>query len=401
MPTNGHQDERFHENLRVMGQRLDAPSAPSPELIARCRTILETQSTPHWRQRLFMFRKPLAWSACGLAAAIALAANIWISDSFGSRAQAAMILSKLNAQMAAEPLLDITIEGIDMEDAIINGHIQVAPHAVAGDMRISAGDPGERVELDLSMAVSSASAWVLIRKLDIPDPQARALLSLFLIPGQETLVLLPEELREEGFEADFAEALEEFRSGELVKMAKVFEELTASSADTGATVVDQPDGTLLLTLPLADEQVIASVAEILSQFDHLEVGAEVGDEAESDDEEDADASSAPAGARVKIVKSKTVTVKEAVSGDNDAAKLVGATISVVYDPALEQVRSVSLTNLGRTNGRVMVELRNGVIDPAWLAAERVVTPKTRTVDLQALAALFGGMTGDSNRESHK
>jgi len=400
VPTNGHQDERFHKNLRVMGQRLDTPSAPSPELIARCRTILETTSTPHWRQRLFMFRKPLAWSACGLAAALVLAVTIWMPGAQGSRAQAAMILSKLNAQMAAEPLLDITIEAIDIEDATISGHIQVASHAVAGDMRISAGDPGERVELDLSMAVSSESAWVLIRKLDIPDPQARALLSLFLTPGQETLVLLPEELRENGFEADFAEALEKFRSGELVKMARVFEELTASSAQTGATVVNQPDGTLLLTLPLADEQVIASVAEILSQFDHLEVSAEVGEE-EADDDEDADAGSATAGARVKIVKSNTVTVKEAVSGDNDAAKLVGATISVVYDPTLEQVRSVSLTNLGRTNGRVTVELRTGVIDSAWLAAERVITPQTRTVDLQALAALFGGMTGDSNRKSNK
>lgn len=348
-----------------------------------------------------MFRKPLAWSACGLAAALVLTVTIWMPGAQGSRAQAAMIISKLKAQMAAEPLLDITIEGIDMEDATISGHIQVAPHAVAGDMRIAAGDPGKRVELDLSMAVSRESAWVLIRKLDIPDPQARALLSLFLIPGQETLVLLPEELREEGFEADFAEALEEFRSGELVKMAKVFEALTASSAETGATVVEQPDGTLLLTLPLADEQVIASVAKILGQFDHLEVSAEVGEDAESDDDDEADAGSATAGARVRIVKSKTFTVKEAVSGDNDAAKLVGATISVVYDPALEQVRSVSLTNLGRTNGRVTVELRNGVIDPAWLAAERVVTPQTRTVDLQALAALFGGITGDSNRKSNK
>lgn len=400
MPTNGHQDERFHENLRVVGQRLDTPSAPSPELIARCRTILEKTSTPHWRQRLFMFRKPLAWSACGLAAAIVLAVTIWMPASPGSKAQAAMILSRLNAQIAAQPLLEITIDAMRTEEATVSGHLLIAGDAVAGDVNVSVRDGADAVDVDISLAVSPDNAWVLVRKLDVADARARALLSLFLPPGQETLVLLPSDMAGEGFDADFAEAIEEFRSGQVVQ---ILQHLIATAEESGMNVSGQPDGKLLLTLPLDDEQAIQSLVNALEMFDHLEVGAQVGtsdgDEQQTPADDKNAISARIAGTQAKVVKRKNFkySVKAGEDPDKatDAELLAGAIIHIVYDPNMEQVESLAIIGMG---GSATLKLREGTIDPAWLDAARVTTPQTRTLDLATLAELFGTTAGKLVKE---
>ena len=75
--------------------------------------------------------------------------------------------------------------------------------------------------------------------------------------------------------------------------------------------------------------------------------------------------------------------------EEDLSKLIGGTISIVYDPDAGLVRSFSVEDIGDMKGSVTIAVRGGGIDPDLLDSSRVTTSSTRTLDLAALESMFG------------
>jgi hypothetical protein len=223
--------------------------------------------------------------------------------------------------------------------------------------------------VDVSLAISPGDGWVLVRKLEIPDPQAAAILSFVFPPGTETLVILPADATAGSMDLDLDETLKELSSGKLVDTLKT---LIQSHSQVGATVEDQADGTILLTLPIDDAEALESLEELFEGMD---------DEAEH----------APGHLTVSISSGSVADVDESdeeADEEPDGYELIGSTLEIVYDPDAEQVRSFVITDLGVTEGTLTVAIEDGEIDPALLDSSRVTTGATRTIDLNAIMSMF-------------
>ena len=309
-----------------------------------------------------MMKKPIFASAFGVAASIALLVALLFPGNGGPAVQAAEIIQKLNAQIQEDPLLEITLDALAIDEVFVNGHLQVASHGVAGDLQVEVSEsPDQVVKIDLALGLSEDEGWVLIRDLVVPDPQAQAVLAMLFPPGSEVLLMLPDEALGAELGLDLEKDLAELHSGEIVE---VFKELINSHAEYGATIEHQRDGTILLTLPIDDAEALAALEQMLKAKIVVQTGGEM-----------------PA--------------EENISIDLDTdSELVGSTVTVVYDPTLERVQSLGIEDLGPMKGSITIGIREGGIDPALLDSSRVTGPNTRVLDLKALEGMFENLELD-------
>ncbi|UCC29484.1 MAG: hypothetical protein JSU86_14935, partial [Phycisphaerales bacterium] len=368
MNTPGNSDERFHENLQVLGGRIPVPESPSDEVRSRCMGEFRVPARSSGRSGLRKFRRPAVLSALGLAACLVLFVGFLFPTSGGPTVEAAVILAKLNEQIADPQLIELKIDSITIEEASIDGQIQVAKEGIAGDVRVVVNEADEQpIKVDASFGISQDGGWVLVRELGTSDPEVQPVIDLLLPPGTETLLLLPADVDLPGLELDIAEGVSELSTAH--KMIETFTEIVRSQPDTDATVTEQRDGTILLTLPIPDAEALQNLARMAAMAADEELKRE-GKESDIDlDEIDVDVD------------------------DDDLNDLFGSTLHVVYDPGTKLVRRFAITDFGKNKGSLSVELSDGKIDTALLDASRVTGPNTRTIDLSAFQKLIDKVGG--------
>lgn len=315
-------------------------------------------------------KRPVFISTLGAAATIALIAGFLFQPRGDARVEAAVILERLQAQIQESPVLDIEIESLNVENVSVNGRLQVSPQGVGGDIQARVIEDGETIEVDLALGISPDDSWILIRKLVLPDAQANAFLRFFITPGKTTLIKLPAD--EIGLDfTDLSDGLGDLQGLDGMKeLGEFVRRLIEAEGDVKATVVDQPDGTVLLTLPIDSAETIRMLAE---------VGALSKDLTEEERREVARAT-----AQIEL-------------DEDDLAELLGMTLNVVYDPKAELVRSLVVDGIGDTKGRVSINLREGTIDPSLLDSSRVTDDDTRVLDLAALTKAFESFGGGKTR----
>ncbi len=315
-----------------------------------------------------MIKKPAVLSAVGVAASIVVAVGFFLPVGTGPTVQAATIIQKLDEQIQQNPRIEVTIDSLSVDEVFVNGTVQISEQGVAGDMAVQVYDqPGGEleVEVDLSLGITDDGGWVLLRKLVVPDPKAQAMLAMFMPPGGEILLLLPKEALDADIGADVRTelgSLNELQSGELVS---IFQQLIEAHADYGINLVNQADGTVLLSLSIDDAEALAGFEQML-----IASAGAAAEEAIADVTADAD-------------------VEINLLDMDEGNELIGCTLSVVYDPATEKVRSFGIEGLGGPDSRINIVIGEGEIDPDLFDSDRVVTPSTRTFDLGALEAMFG------------
>lgn len=355
MNTSGNPDERFHENLQVLGGRIPVPESPSDEVRSRCLAEFRASARSSGGSGLRMFRRPAVLSALGLAACLVLFVGFLFPTGGGPTVEAAVILAKLNEQIANPQLIELKIDSITINEASIDGQIQVAKEGIAGDVRVVVNEAGEQpIKVDASFGISQDGGWVLVRELSTSDPEVQPVIDLLLPPGTETLLLLPDDVDLPGLELNIAEGVAELSTAH--KMIETFTEIVRNQPDTDATVTEQRDGTILLTLPIQDAEALQNLARMAAMA--------AGEESDIDlDEINVDVD------------------------DDDLNDLFGSTLHVVYDPGTKLVRRFAITDFGKNKGSLSVELSDGKIDTALLDASRVTGPNTRTIDLSAFQKL--------------
>ena len=137
-------------------------------------------------------------------------------------------------------------------------------------------------------------------------------------------------------------------------MVKVLKQVIESQDEVGATVRNQRDGTVLLTLPIEDAEALENLIKVVAEA--------MGEKVDAHD--------------IDI---------------EDDMELLGCTFSVIYDPDEETVRSFSVSDFGDQNGMITVSLLEGEIDDDLLDSDRVTTPSTRILDLSALISTVSSL----------
>lgn len=365
MTAMNNADRQFDENLSALSRQLEIPNGVPADLRHRCAEIL-THEKETFMARAYRFaRKPGFISTLGAAAAIALLVGFFYRPQGEPQVRAAVILETLKAQIRENPVLEVTLDSLSVEEVFVNGRLQVSEQGIAGDIQaeINSGEEETKIEVDVALGITEADGWVLVRKLTIPDPEAMAMLAFFMPPGTETLVKLPAD----ELQLRLRDKLEPL--DKIQEVTDFVQELINSANDVGATVTNQADGTVLLTLPIKD----ASTLRALARVKILAEGDSDHDEAE-------------------ITKELAREID-----DDDGEELFGTTIEVVYDPAAKAVRSLSIGNLGATQGSVSIKLRNGEIAPELFDSDRVTGPNTRVLDVAALKKTFEAFEGRNKR----
>jgi hypothetical protein len=368
MNTSGNPDERFHENLQVLGGRIPVPESPSDEVRSRCVAEFRAPARSSGRSGLRMFRRPAVLSALGLAACLVLFVGFLFPTGGGPTVEAAVILAKLNEQIANPELIELKIDSITINEVPIDGQIQVAKEGIAGDVRVVVKEADEQpIKVDASFGISQDGGWVFVRELSTSDPEVQPVIDLLLPPGTETLLLLPADVDLPGLELDIAaKAVSEL--GTAHKRIETLTEIVRNQPDTDATVTEQRDGTMLLTVPIPDAQALQDLARMAVMAADEELKRE-GKESDIDLDE--------------------IDVVVDVDDLND---LFGSTLHVVYDPGTKLVRRFAITDFGKNKGSLSVELSDGKID-TFLDASRVTGPNTRTIDLSAFKKLVDKVGG--------
>jgi len=351
-------DECFESNLRTAAAQIDAPSGPSSDLRRRCMESLTNPVAPSPGGTVRLLRRPALLSTLGLAASIALAVVLIGPGNGGPSVEASTILNKLHQQMKSPQLLEITMKSISIEEVSLNGHVQISNEGIGGDVHLLVNDSDETVEIDVSLGLSSEQSWVLIRKLNVSEPDVQPILNVLFPPGAETLLILPEEIDIGDFDLDIGEALEALASDELVGILR---QMIENQSEIGATVKKRADGKTLLTLPIEDASALNNL---------LLMAARLGGE--------------------EVTKEMAEGLKSDGLDDEDIGPLLGSTLEVLYDANLERVDSFMLKDFGAQRGTISVRVGEGKIDAGLLDASRVTGPNTRTFDLSALAGLIEG-----------
>jgi hypothetical protein len=382
------QDELFARNLRTVASKLSPPEGPTGDVIERCTGCFQETTTPRWRMTVQTYRKPILWSTMGMAAMLALfVTSLW--PNANPKVQAALVVSKLAQQAQQNPSMHITIESLAVEEVQCTAHLQLGKGGVAGDVSVRVEHTGDdmpgTIEVDASLGLGAESGWILIRRLSIPDPQAQFFVNMLFPPGSETLLVLPEgsEIGDE-VGGEIAEVLEALRSGELID---AFKEMIASAAEIGATVTNQPDGTVRLSLPIEDEEALEALAKVFHKLDD-------GEDTQVVIEKKINAKSKGSKTHVH----KAVEHHHGKHVDHDAKMLVGATVNAVYDPTTETVRMLEVLGLGSPNAVVRLELGEGDVDAALLDSSRVAGPGVRTLDLSAIESMIKSFEGMGDKE---
>ncbi|MCH8147250.1 MAG: hypothetical protein IH987_04545 [Planctomycetes bacterium] len=370
MKPSNDADQNFHDNLQTIGRQVSVPSGVSPHVRAECAAQLG--SSPGTARVTEFTRNRKLFPAIGLAASLILTAGLLFMWSSGPTVQAAEILAALNEQLQDSRLIELTIDSMVFDEVSISGNIQISDDGVAGDINVTVTEGGGKppIHVDASLGFSADGGWVLVRELDIPDPQVQAILAFVLPAGTETLIMLPKEMLDRGFHHDIDETLQALGSESVTQ---VLEEIIASASDTGMTVTPQRDGTLLLTIHFDDQEAIAAMGGVIAQALRDSGLGDFDDIRTDEDVED---------------------IENALRDEEDLQKLVGGTVKIVYDQDAGLVRSFSVEDIGEMKGSVTVAIRSGTIDPDLLDASRVTTPSTRTLDLAALQSMFDGFDGN-------
>ena len=362
MSTTHDPDQMFDRNLRAAACGADVPGGPSEELLAQCGDALTGNESTAPRRTTWL-RRPALLSTVGLAACLALAVGLLFPTGGGPTVQAATILARFNEQIAEPTMIELTLDSIVLEEASLNGYLQIADGGVAGDLKVAVHEDGDgtTVEVDLSLGISDAGGWVLIRTLTISDPEIQPILGWLFPAGGETLLMLPADATAGSFDGEVGEVLGELKAAHLLD---AFRELVESQPESGATITEQADGTVLLAITIEDASAIKGLITTLATLDEdVDIDVDVDVAAEIDAE----------------------------LSDKDLPGLIGSTMEIVYEPTNETVRSFALRDFGEANGTISFALTDGQLDPALLDEQRVIGPNTRTIDLSALESMFEGL----------
>ncbi len=385
MNTPHDHDQQFDDNLSSLGAGLDAPDTLTDAARARCATAFHRPQAEAGSRTMRFVRRPAFLSTIGVAASIALIFGFLYHPAGNGSVDAAVILAKLDDQIRQSPLIDIVIDSVSVEEVFLNGRLQVCESGIAGDIQATVTEyPDEPpIEVDVAFGLSPDSGWVFIRKLVVPDPQVAPILNFFLPPGSTTLVVLStEEMEFETVDVD------DFRSETITQ---IITELIESASDVGATVVEQPDGNILLTLPIKDEATVKALSRLKSVSGKNTVQVGVGASAKH-----------PPQLDIQIIRSDDgdTDADEATDGDDasDLEELYGITLKVLYDPHEEIVRSLVVEDIGDANGRISVTIGEGEIDPTLLDSARVTDENTRVLDLGAIQNLFKSFEGGEDED---
>jgi hypothetical protein len=321
-----------------------------------------------------MCTRPAVLSASGVAAAIAVAAVLMLLGQGTPEVQAAVIIQKLNQQIDEASRFVVKVDHLTVDNVAIDGEVQLHSDQIAGEVqvRVQEGECDGALTLDVALAITGEGGWVLIRDLTLPDPKAQAALDFFLTPGVETLLLLPQE--------EALDALGDNPAGEVVDFLRSKEaialitSLISSHAEYGATVEHQPDGTVLLTIPVKDVRTLAALHRLTESAESRSAGTAVITTDQDVDITEGDERTSPSAEDPEDV----------CAGD---LVLIGSTFVIVYDPKAERVLSFGIHDLGPTEGHVIISIEDGCIDPALLDADQVAKPNARVLDLAALEAM--------------
>ena len=342
------EDQLFDRNLKTVGARIPVPDAPFHEVVDRCADTLTASAGPARGRRA-------GWLATfALAASILLAFGL-LADPFQTspKVQAATILAKLNEQIAAPKLIELRLDSIAVDEVEVDGHLQISTSGVAGDLHVIVNKGDMPIEVDLSLGVSKDEAWVLLRKIAIPDPEVQAMLGLFFPAGSETLLTVPAEMLGDGFPLDTGDFDEIMGVLAAKNLLAVFQELITDQAGANATIVEQNDGTVVLTLPIDDAKSLEGLIRMAA----------------------------------KIHDGKDIPEGEITIDEDDGEELFGSTLQIVYDPDRELVRSFSISDFGDKKGTLSISISGDSLDPDLLDSDRVTGPNTRTFDVAALMSL--------------
>jgi hypothetical protein len=379
-PTDSR--DYLDENLRASGCRLRESALPSAETLSRCLTVLEKSPARPWRLAIMKYRKPMLFSSLSVAAGLALVVGVFRPHA-EPRIHAELVTRTLARQSEQNPLLDVQIRNLVLEELRLEGDFKIGSSGMAGDIRATIQEAEGTLDIDIAVGFGGESGeWVLIRKLTIPDAEARAFLGLFMPPGQETLLLLPRDSeigREIG--RGIREGLSEFRSSELIS---VFKDIIQSHAEYGLTVTPQADGTQMLTIPLCDEEVLEGLAAKLEDLPGINVSARksLGTKGRREEKSSAATEKDKGAAEKKVVGRKGVTPAD--------PELADAVLNVLYDPATESVTLLQISGFGDAKGTITLRLLEGEMDPSLLDPKRVSKPGTRTIDVSAFQSLIEG-----------
>lgn len=378
------QEDQLEENLRAAGRGLREARGPSEELLTRCLEALERRPAKPWRTVIMQYKRPMLLSTLSLAAGLALVVGV-IWPHAEPKVRAELVVASLAKQSEQNPLLDVRIENLVLEELQVNGNLRVGKSGVAGDISVSIDEDEGTLQVDASLGFGGKDHnWVLVRNLSLPDAEAQAFLSLFMPTGVETLLLLPadSEIAEEVGEG-IREGLAELRSGEVVA---AFKEILQSHGEYGIAVKNQADGTVLLTLPLGDEEALEQIAEKLEALEGLDLGL---GKAQKHAVERHAARGADSKDKKNVKADNTVEAKAEKKVDRE---LADAVLNVIYDPNTDTVKMLQVTGFGGAKGSITLRLLDGDIDAAMLDPKRVTKPGTRTIDVSALESMIEGLT---------
>lgn len=409
MDTHDNLDNQFDDNLRRAAANIAMPSPPSSEVFNRC--IAELQSPAparHW----FSSGRAVLVSVLSAAAVIAFTTTVFFASRDGSPANAAMILARFEKQIQSGSVIDLTINSVHLDDASLDGHLTIGEDTVAGDLRLSVKDEPDQdpIEADFAMGLAPNEKWILLRKLHIPDAESIPMISALFPQGSETLITLPND-EKSGISTGLSSTREAFNSEKLIA---VLEQVVHDNANQGTTIVQQPDGTVILTLPLGNDSVLASLRNSLGKStNQLNIGVGAPVPSEEHPKKSGLSLNFSFGQSNSNSASDPATVDENDDQDDDAAdaddsddagadddslhEFANSTLAIQYDPTADSIHSITITNIGPTNGSMNITIRDGEVDPTLLDASRLVTPATRKLDLGAIASVlkaFGGSSGN-------
>ena len=368
---NAENDRQLHENLTVIGQSLSVPAAASSQLRDRWMAILTgTPDISRWQR----FRRHALMPGLAIAASLALIVGIFFSPGGSKSVDAAVVLSRLDRQISDDATLELKISNLGADDsATVDASILISDAGLLGEFK-TIGHGQEPFDVEFQLAISDADFWVLVHKLEVADEKAQTMINAFIPQNAETLLLLPKELLEVGdHELPDASAVTNLARANMRTVVEAIQEIVRSRPDIGGVVANRSDGSMELRLPLKDGDVLKRLVRALEPaleqaITSLKIEVDDGDVSEFENWLDGK--------------------DNAASDDQPDKDLAASTLVLVYEPTSEHVRSLSLVDLGETNGSLSLIIHDGPIDPSRFDAASVTTPQTHRIDTKPFISLF-------------
>lgn len=350
-------DETLHELLKARGAEWRLNMRLDPKLHQDCLAMMESGRAQG--RRLRSWGRRMLVSSMGLAAAIALIVTLAFPLGGNTPVAAKTILTRLAEQVQGDGVLSVTFNNVRVDEITIDGHVQIGTDSIAGDLNVSIEEEADKpILVDASLAVTAEKGWVLLRRLEIPEPEAQAIIQLFVGPNAPALILLPDGILK-NMELMGEEApLTEIRRLATGQMAAIVREVVHSGADLGAVVTRHPDGVTQVTLRVKNAETLKKLIEMAAAAtgQSVEDGVDIS--------------------------------------DDDANEIIGCTLAVTFDEQTQSVKSFSFTDIADMQGMITIALLEGAIDPALLDSARVATPATRTIDIGFLKGIIETAIGN-------